>query len=150
MLIYRQLGHNIRLKTLSSRDNHSPFSKMSMSIKIIRLLILFSLITPTSAGHARLEDEAYIIQRMYFWGGAAAVFRLPVAFIAVVVGFLAWLRSRPVVARKQDVEERAGLKNFRRTRVISRLENVRRTRVTSRVVSPPPRVDVKRNQCHYL
>ena len=82
------------------------------------------------------------------------MFRLPVAFIAVVVGFLAWLRPRPVVARKQDVEERAGLKNVRRTRVISRLENVRRTRVisrlenvrrtrvTSRVVSPPPRVDV--------
>ena len=51
------------------------------------------------------------------------MFALFIAIIAFVVGLLAWLRPRPVVARKQDLEEGAGL--------------CRRRRVTRQIVSPP-------------
>lgn len=61
-----------------------------MSPNVIRLLILFLLISPTSARVAKLEDEAYIIQRMYYLGGAAAVFTLPVARVAVLIRLLAY------------------------------------------------------------
>ena len=37
-------------------------------------------------------------------------FALFIAIIAFLVGLLAWLRPRPVVARKQDLEERQGLR----------------------------------------
>ncbi len=39
-------------------------------------------------------------------------FALFIAIIAFVVGLLAWLRPRPVVARKQDLEEGQGLRSI--------------------------------------
>ncbi len=111
MLIYRQLGHNVL--------------KMPIRTKTIRFLILFYLITPAGARLARLEEEAYVIQRMYYWGGAASVFALIVAVIAFVCGVLAWLRPRPVVARRQHRRRRC---TWRR-------------RVGRRAANPPPRND---------
>lgn len=60
---------------------------------------------PSGAKIAKLEDEPFIVQRMYNWDGVASILTLLTAIIGLVLGFVASWRPRPIVGSREDVKE---------------------------------------------